>query len=321
MDRLIALLALVFTFFAACDAIAQAYPVKPIRLVVGFSPGGSADVTARLVASRLAQPLGQPVVVENRPGAAGAIANERVATSPPDGYTLLAMGSSATVLPSLRSKLPYNVERDLAPISTVALTPFVLVVHPSVPARNPKELIALARAQSGKLNYGSVGLGSPPFIMAELFKQMANVSIVHVPFKGGAENVTATAAGQIDMCFASIPSMLPLFEGRRVRALAVTMAKRALAMPDLPTLAESGLPGYDRSSWQGMLAPAGVPAEIIARLHAAVVAVVNGPELKEAFRREGLEPYTLTPQAFAAHISEETARNAKLLKQIGLKAE
>jgi tripartite-type tricarboxylate transporter receptor subunit TctC len=190
-----------------------------------------------------------------------------------------------------------------------------------VPARNARELIALARSQSGKLNYGSVGVGSPPFIMAELFKQMANVSIVHVPFKGGAENVTATAAGQIDMCFASIPSMLPLFEARRVRALAVTMAKRASAMPELPTLDEAGLPGYDRSSWQGMLAPAGVPGEIIARLNAAIVTAVNGPELKEAFRREGLEPHTTTPQAFAAHISSETARNAKLLKQIGLKPE
>jgi tripartite-type tricarboxylate transporter receptor subunit TctC len=231
------------------------------------------------------------------------------------------MGSSSTVLPALRTKVGYNVERDFAPISVVALTPFVLVVHPSVPARNAKELIALARAQSGKLNYGSVGLGSPPFIMAELFKQMANVNIVHVPFKGGAENVTATAAGQIDMCFASIPSIRPLFEARRVRALGVTMAKRAQAMPELPTLDESGLPGYDRSSWQGVLAPAGVPGEIIARLNAAVIAAVNSPEVRDAFRREGLEARTTTPQEFAAHISSETARNLKLLQKIGLKPE
>jgi tripartite-type tricarboxylate transporter receptor subunit TctC len=307
--------------FPALDANAEAYPVKPIRLVVGFSPGGSADVTARLVAQRLTQLLGQPVIIENRPGAAGAIANERVATSSPDGYTLLQMGTSATVLPSLRAKLPYNIERDLAPISVVALTPFVLVVHPAVPARNAKELIALARSQPGKLNYGSVGIGSPPFIMGELFKQMAGVNITHVPFKGGAENVSATAAGHIDMSFASIPSILPLFEARRLKPIAVTMAKRAVAMPELPTLAESGLPGYDRSSWQGILAPAGVPRAILAQLNAAVVKAVNGPELREAFRREGLEPHTTTPEEFAARISSETARNAKLMKQIGLRPE
>ena len=306
---------------AAADAHAQAYPVKPIRLVVGFSPGGSADVTARLVAQRLTQLLGQSVVIENRPGAAGAIANERVATAPPDGYTLLQMGTSATVLPSLRAKLPYNLERDLTPISVVALTPFVLVVHPAVPARNARELIALARSQPGKLNYGSVGVGSPPFIMGELFKQMAGVSIVHVPFKGGAENVSATAAGHIDMSFASVPSILPLYEARKLKPIAVTMAKRAAAMPELPTLHESGLPGYDRSSWQGMLAPSGVAPEIIARLNAAIVKAVHGPELREAFRREGLEPHTTTPEEFAARISSEVARNAKLLKQIGLKPE
>jgi tripartite-type tricarboxylate transporter receptor subunit TctC len=319
--RTLAWLIALLTAIAASGAGAQAYPLKPIRLIVGFSPGGSADVTARLVAQALTRALGQSVIIENRPGASGAIANERVATSPPDGYTLLQMGTSATVLPSLRAKLPYSVERDLAPISVVALTPFVLVVHPSVPVRNAKELIALARSQPGKLNYGSVGVGSPPFIMGELFKQMANVNIVHVPFKGGAENVTATAAGHIDMSFASIPSILPLFEARRVKAIAVTMAKRATAMPELPTLAESGLPGYDRSSWQGMLAPAGTPVEIIAKLNAAIQQVVGGPELREAFRKEGLEPHTTSPQVFAVRLREETARNAQLLKQIGLKAE
>lgn len=298
-----------------------AYPVKPIRLLVGFSPGGSADVTARILAQRLQQPLGQSVIVENRPGASGAIASERAATSPADGYTLLALGSSSTVIPFLRAKLNYDLERDLAPISVTALTPFALVVHPSVPARNAKELIDLARAQPGKLNYGSVGIGSPPFIMGEIFKQMAKLNIAHVPFKGGAENVTATAAGHIDMSFASIPSILPLYEARRVRAIAATMAQRTSAMPDLPTLAESGLPGYDRSSWQGVAAPAATPADIIARLNAAIVQAVQSPELKEAFRREGLEPRTTTPQEFAAQLRDELVKNAKLLKEIGLKPE
>jgi tripartite-type tricarboxylate transporter receptor subunit TctC len=307
--------------FSVRESSAQTYPVKPIRLLVGFSPGGSADVTARLVAQKLTALLGQPLVIENRPGAAGAIANERVAASPADGYTLLAMGTSATVLPSLRAKLPYNVERDLAPVSLVALTPFVLVVHPSVPARDAKELIALARSQPGKLNFGSVGVGSPPFLMGELFKDMAKVNIVHVPFKGGAENVTATAAGHIDMSFASVPSIRPLLDAGRIRALAATTAKRASAMPDLPTLHESGLPGYDRSSWQGVLVPAGVPREIVARLNAAIVHVVQGPDLKEAFKKEGLEPQTTTPEEFAARISDEIAKNAKLLRQIGFKPE
>jgi tripartite-type tricarboxylate transporter receptor subunit TctC len=321
MHPIIPSLVIVFAALAPRDAGAQAYPVKPIRLIVGFSPGGSATVTARFVAQGLTQMLGQTVIVENRPGASGAIANETVASAPADGYTILAMGSTATVLPSLRAKLAYNVERDLAPISMVALTPFVLVVHPAVPARNAKELIALARAQPGRLNYGSVGIGSPPFMMGELFKQMAKVDIVHVPFKGGAENVTATAAGHIDMSFASIPSVLPLFKAGRVRPIAATTAKRAAAMPELPTIDESGLPGYDRSSWQAVLAPAGTRAEIIGRLNGAIAKALSGPELREAFRREGLEPHPTTPQELATLITTETASNARLLKRIGLKPE
>ncbi len=303
------------------DSLAQAYPVKPIRMVLGFTAGGLSDVLARLVAPKLSEPLGQPVVVENRPGASGAIAAERVATSPADGYTLLLMTAADTVIPALRAKLPYDVERDLAPVSLLVIAPFVLVVHPSVPARSVKELIALARSQPGKLNYGSVGAGSTPHLAGELLNLMAKVKIIHVPYKGGADAVIAVASGQIDMYFSSVPSLLPLLGAGKIRPLAVTSAKRASLTPSLPTLDESGLPGYDRSSWQGVVAPAGVPQDIIARINAVIGKVVNTAEMMESLNRQGLEPQTNTPEQFAAFIHGELAKNARLIKLIGVKAE
>jgi tripartite-type tricarboxylate transporter receptor subunit TctC len=292
-------------------------------MIVGFSPGGVADVTARLLAQKLAEPLGQPVIVENRPGASGAIATERVATSPADGYTLLAMTAADTVIPSLRTKLPYNLERDLMPVSLVAIAPFLLVVHPSVPAQNVKELIALARQRPGKLSYGSVGVGSTPHLSAEALKMMAKVDIVHVPYKGGADNVIANSTGDVDMVFASIPSLLPLIgtDKPRLRPIAVTSTKRASLMPAIPTLSESGLPGYNRSSWVGILAPAGTPKEIVARLNGAIGKSVNAPDTRQAFIKHGLEPQTNTPEQFAAYIQGELAQNSKLIKFIGVNAE
>ena len=306
----------------ALDSFAQNYPVKPIRIVVGFSPGGITDVLARLVARKLAEPLGQPVVVENRPGASTAIANERVATSPPDGYTLLMVGTSVTVLPSLRAKLPYDLERDLAPVSLIAVSPFVLLVHPSVPAHNLKQLIALARSQPGKLIYGSVGVGSPPNLMAELFNLMAKVKTVHVPYKGGAEAAVALASGQIDMYISSVPSLLPLLEAGKIRLLAVTSAKRLSTFPSLPTFDESGLPGYDYANWTGVVAPAGVPKDIIARLNAEIGKVINNAEMKKSLiNKLGMEPQTNTPEQFAAFMHDMLEKNAKLIKLIGLKVE
>jgi tripartite-type tricarboxylate transporter receptor subunit TctC len=299
------------------------YPVKPVRILVGFSAGGIADVTARLVAQKLSEPLGQQVIIENRPGASGAIATERVATSPADGYTLLAPTAADAVIPALRAKLPYDLQRDLAPVSLLAVAPFVLVVHPSVPARNVKELIALARAQPGKLSYGSVGTGTTPHWSAEALKMMAKVNILHVPYKGGLDNVIATANGSVDMVFASMPSLTPLIGSgtQKLRPLAVTSAKRASFMPALPSLHESGVTGYDRSSWVGMLAPSGVPKDIVARINAALVKVVNTTEMKEAFSRQGLEAQTNTPEQFAAFIANQLEQNAKLIRAIGLKAE
>jgi tripartite-type tricarboxylate transporter receptor subunit TctC len=304
------------------DSSAQNYPVKPIRMVVGYGAGGGADVTARMVAQKLSEHLGQPVVVENRLGATGSIAAERVATSPADGYTLLMLVSGDTVLPALRAKLPYDLERDFAPVSLVSIGTYLLVVHPSVPARAVQELIALARAQPGKLNYGSSGVGGATHLPGELFNLMAKVNIVHVPYKGGsAESVIAAASGQVDMTFASITSALPLLGVGKLRPLAVTSTKRASLMPSIPTLDESGLPGYDYSGWYGVIAPAGVPSDIIAWLNAVIVKAVNTPEMKESFNKQGREPQTNEPEQFAALIRSELAQNAKLAKLAGLKAE
>jgi tripartite-type tricarboxylate transporter receptor subunit TctC len=306
---------------SAADSFAQSYPVKPVRLVVGFTPGGVADAIGRLLAQKLSEPLGQQVIVENRGGASGAIAYEMVAKSPADGYTLLIIGATAAVLPALRARLPYDLERDFAPVSLVAIAPFVLVIHPSVPAHNVKELVALARSQPGKLSYGSVGAGSPPHLMAELFKLMANVDIVHVPYKGGAENAIANASGQVEMSFLSVPSLLPLLGANRVKPLAITGIRRASFMPSLPTLDESGLRGYDYSNWNGVTGPAGLPKDIVARLNAMIAKVVETPDVKESLGRQGLEPQTSTPEHFAAFIHGEVAKNAKLIKLIGMKAE
>lgn len=316
-----------FAGIAACaslsvfDAIGQGYPVKPIRIVVGFSAGGGTDITARRIGQKLSEHLGQPVIVENRTGAGGTIATERVATSPADGYTLLLVTAADVIQPALRAKLPYDLERDLAPVSLVAIAPFVLVIHPSVPAHNVKELIALARLQPGKLSYGSSGVGSSAHLMHELFNLMAKVNTVHVPYKGASEILVATAAGHIDMSFNAVATALPFVKIGKVKPLAATTAKRALLLPSLPTLDESGLPGYDRYGWYGVLVPAGVSRDIIARLNAVIGKAVNTDEMKDSFNSDGLEPQTSTREQFAAHIHREIAQNAKLIKLIGLKAE
>lgn len=315
-----------FTALAICaslspsKSLAQSYPVKPIRIVVGFTAGGGTDVTARLVAQKLFEQMGQPVVVENRPGAAGSIANERVAGSTADGYTLLMIANSAAVQVALRPKLPYDLERDFAPVSLLTVAPFLFVVQPSLPARNVPELIALARSRPGKLNYGSDGIGTVLHLAGELFNLMAQTNIVHVPHKGGTEAATATVAGQIEMSFTGVTSSLPLVGAGKLRALAVTSAKRASYLPSVPTLGET-LPGYAISSWYGMLAPAGVPKSIVARLNAEAGKAINAPDMKEALSKQGIEPQTNTPEQFAAFIRAEIALASKLIKQIGLKVE
>lgn len=309
------------TFCSCWNACAQTYPVRPIRMLVGFAPGGGTDAIARVVAQKMADELRQPVVVENRPGADSAIANERVAKSMADGYTLLMLTSSSTIHPSLRKEIPYKVEHDLAPVSLVVVGPYVLVVNPSLAARNVKELIALAQSQPGKLNSGFTGVGSTTHLAGELFNLMAKVNIVRVPYKGGAEGAVATAADQVQMTYASITAVLPLIDSGRLRALAVTSAKRAALMPQVPTIAESGLSDYDRSTWYGVVVPTGVPREIISRLNKIIGETSNTAEVKSMFDKLGFYAQPGTPEQFSALIKRELTENAKLVKAIGLKPE
>jgi tripartite-type tricarboxylate transporter receptor subunit TctC len=278
-------------------------------------------VAARLLSQKLSENLGQPVVVENRTGAGGSIADELVAKSPADGHTLLfAAGAFATV-PALRAKLPYDVERDFTPVSLVGITAFMLAVHPSVPVRDAKALIALAKLRPGQLTFGSPGIGSSAHMAAELFASMAGLKLLHIPYKGAPEAATAVAAGQIDIGFPSVTAALPLLGAGKLKALAVSSARRSVLAPALPTLDEAGLPGYARAGWNGVLTPAGVPREIIARLNAAIVTVESTPELKEAFLRQGIEAQTGTPEQFAAFIRNELQQSAKLVKFAGIKRE
>jgi tripartite-type tricarboxylate transporter receptor subunit TctC len=306
---------------AAPNSIAQSFPSKPIRLVVGYTSGGPTDTTARMVAQRLTERMGQPVIVDNRPGASGRLGKERVATSPPDGYTLLVMSSGDAIAQPLMAKTPRDLELGFAPISLAATGTYVLVVHPSVPVRNVRELIALARANPGKLTYGSSGVGSSVHLAGELLKVKANVSMVHVPYKSSADSARAAASGEVELSFPGIPGALPFLQSKRIKALAVTSMTRVAMMAEIPTLNEAGVPGYDRYGWYGMLAPLGTPKEVIARLNAAIGEVVNVAEMRAALNQQGLEPQTNTPEKFAAFIQGEIAENARLIRLIGLKAE
>ncbi|MBM3341173.1 MAG: tripartite tricarboxylate transporter substrate binding protein [Betaproteobacteria bacterium] len=300
---------------------AQPYPAKPVRFMVGFAPGGAADITARALAPKLSELLGQQFYIENRPGAGGMLGTDAAAKSPPDGYTLLLMPAADAIQPAVRRKLPYDLMRDFTPVARVVSGPWFLVVHPSVPARSAREFVALARKNPGKLNYATSGISSSAHLTAELLKSLAKIDIVHVPFKGIVEGMTGVAGGEVDLIFASIPSSLPLRNAGRVRALAVTTAERTPLAPDMPTLNESGVPGYDRTGWYGVLAPAGTAREIVTRLHSAIVKIVNLHEMREAFMRQGLEPWLAAPEAFGEFIRGEIAQNIKLVKAAGIKVE
>jgi len=306
---------------AAAQSSAPNYPTKPIRIVVPQSAGGSTDLTARLVAQKLADALGQPVVVDNRPGAGSIIGTDIVAKAAPDGYTLLVVASSITINPSLHKKLPFDPMRDLAPITQLSAFPNMLVVHPAVPVKTVQDLIALAKARPGQINYGSSGTGTGTHLSAELFKYMTGVDMVHVPYKGGGPAVTALIGGQVQLNFATIPSVLPHVRAGKLRAIAVTTLKRSPAAPEVPTIAESGVPGYDHGPWNGMLAPANTPKAIIARLNAEVAKIVHLPETKGVLVHEGAEPVGNSPEAFAGIIKTETAKWAMVIKAAGIKAD
>jgi tripartite-type tricarboxylate transporter receptor subunit TctC len=306
-------------FLCAGIAAAQLYPSKPIRIVVGFVPSGAVDFTARLVGQKLSESLGQPVVIENRAGASTAIATERVATSPADGYTLLLIPTSTAVQTALRNNLPYDLKRDLAPVSLVSIGPFVLVVHPSVPAKTPKELIALAQRMPDVLNYGSPGLGSANHLAGELFLLQTKVKIVHIPYKGSGEAVIAAASGQAPVSFPSLAGAMPLLENGRLRPLAVTSLKRASSLPKVPTLDETLLKGFDYVAWYGVAVPSATPTDIVARLNSAIGKLVQLPDVKEAFNKQGFEAQASTPEEFAAIINREIEQTVKLIQITGLK--
>ena len=317
--RFALLVCAVMIALAAGGAAAQGYPVKPVRMLFGFSPGGAGDVSARLLAQKMSEALGQQVIVENRTGAGGAIADEAVARAPADGYTLLFCAGSIATLPALRAKLPYDVQRDFAPVSLVVITAFVLSVHPSVPVRDVRAMIALARSRPGGLTFSSPGVGSSSHLAGELFNMMAQARMLHVPFKGAPEAVTAVVAGEIDVGFPSVTGALPLVAAGKLKPVAVTSAARSPLMPDIPTMSESGLQGYQRNGWNGVLAPAGVPRDVIARLNAVIVKAVNAPEMKESLRKLAYETQTGTPAEFAAFLKSEIEQSAKLVKFAGLK--
>jgi tripartite-type tricarboxylate transporter receptor subunit TctC len=315
--------AFILALMAASTSVeAQPYPVKPVRIITGFGPGGSTDVVARLVAQKLGEYLRQPFVVENRPGASTALAAERVASAPPDGYTLLLLASSTTSQSALRkASLPYDLESGFVHISLLAVGPFVLVVHPSVPVKDAGELIKLARARPGRLNYGSPGVGSVNHLAALIFNQRASLKMTHIAYKGSSEATVANASGQIDLSFPSVPAALPLIEQRRVRALAVTSAKRTPVLPDVPTIAESALPGYEYVGAIGLSAPAATPRELVNRLNAAISAILNKQELREAIGKSGFEAKTSSSEQFAAFVRDDIAKIEAVVKGAGLQAD
>ena len=315
---LVGMAAAVGVIFSAGSFGAQAYPNRPIRVVVGFPPGGAVDFIARLVAQNFSEKFGQPVVVENRPGAGSSIGTERVARSAPDGHTLLLMAISGVVQAVLRDDLPYNLQRDLAPISLIAIGQFVLAVHPAVAARNVTELVALARAQPGKMSYSASGKGDSSHLAAELFALRADIKLLHVPYRGSAEAVVATAAAQVPISFTSLAGAVALIDAGKLRPLAVSSSRRASLLPSIPTLDESGLSGYDYSTWYGMLAPVGTNKSIVEMLSVAVGQAARIATIKEALIRQGFDPHTNTPEQFAAFIQKEIEQNRQLIKAAGV---
>jgi tripartite-type tricarboxylate transporter receptor subunit TctC len=303
-------------------AFAQAYPNKPIRMIVPFPPGGTADILGRAIGQKLAENVGQQVIVENRAGANGNIGAQIVAKSPPDGYTLLmSPQSTLTNNPSLYSALPFDTLKDFAPITLVAETPHFIVVHPSVPAKTVGDLIALAKAKPGYLTFASAGSGSSLHLSGELFKSMSGIDIVHIPYKGAAPAVTDLLGGQVSMMFDTGPSALPHVRSGKTRAIAVTTAKRSRLMPDLPTVVESGLPGYDVTTWFGLVAPSGTPREIVTKLNTEVVRILQAPEVKERLETQAADPVGNTPEEFAAIIRADIAKWGEVIKLAGVRIE
>jgi tripartite-type tricarboxylate transporter receptor subunit TctC len=313
------LLALALLFPLTLAAQTDTYPSRPIRIVVAFTAGGTTDIIARLVGKKMTDAWGQPVVIDNRPGAGGNLGSNLVAKAPPDGYTLLIgsvgpLAVNATLYPNM----PYDNLKDFAPICLVAEVPNMLVVHPSVPVHSVQDLVDLARAKPGTLNYGSTGNGTTGHLSGELLNEQAKIDLVHIPYRG-ATAVTDLLGGQIQLMFATIPSVIQHVRAGSLRAIAVTSSRRSAALPDVPTVAESGYPGFEASSWYGFVAPAGTPDPIIRKLHALIAGIVSTPDINDQLSSQGADPVGNTPEEFAQYMQRETEKWSKVVKASGIR--
>ncbi|HEV7800582.1 MAG TPA: tripartite tricarboxylate transporter substrate binding protein [Burkholderiales bacterium] len=304
----------------ATSTYAQTYPTRTIRFIVPFSAGGGADIQTRMLAHKLTERLGQQVIADNRPGGTTVLATELTARAPADGYTLLFVTTTFAINPSLR-KVPYDIVRDFAPVIQLNSAPNMLVAHPSVPANNARELIRLAKAQPGALNYASAGAGTAAHVSMELMQIMSGTKLTHVPYKGSSQGLIDVMSGEISLLITTATSLLPYIRDGKIKAIAVTSAKRSRAAPSVPTIAEGGLPGYDASGWQGVVAPAGTPREVVAKLNREINGILKMPDVNERMAAEGSEPVGGTPEAFATHIKSEQAKWQKVVKASGAKVD
>ena len=307
--------------FAVFAQSPDSYPARPVRILVGLAPGGATDIQARLFAQKLSENIGRPFVVENRTGAGGTVAYALAAKSPPDGYTLLAVASGFSISPAIYSKLPYDPVKDLAPISLVAQAPLLLLTHPSLPVKSVKELLAMARARPGVLDFGSAGHGTSTGMALEMFRTLAKVKVVHVPYKGTGQALIETISGQVHAMFGNPLSSFQHVKAGRLRALGVTTAQRSRVFPELPTIAESGVPGYEDATWFGVLAPTGTPAAVIGRVNAELLKTLKSRDVLDRLAPDGGEPVGSTPEQFGQHLAKEIARWRTVVKDAGIRVQ
>jgi tripartite-type tricarboxylate transporter receptor subunit TctC len=320
MSRIIAqFIGCALATLVALPALAQDYPNKPVKIIVPFAAGGPADIYARFLGQRLQEALGQPFVIDDRPGGGSVIGTDAVAKSPPDGYTLLLMSNTQTVNESLMQNKPYALLRDFVPVAPINYSDLVLVVNPSVPVANIAELIALAKSKPGKLNYASSGPGTPYHMAGELFKVMANVDIVHIPYKGSSQARTDVIGGQVDMMFDAVTTMNEFARSGKVKAMTTTGKVRSAVLPNVPTLAEAGVVGYEAVIWLGLMAPKGTPPEIVRRLNAEVVKIVSRPEVREEWAKQGAAAMTMNPDEFARYVNDDIVKWERIVKISGAK--
>jgi tripartite-type tricarboxylate transporter receptor subunit TctC len=321
MKRFLLTVLAVFTACACLPALGQTYPSKAVKIITPFAAGGPADIYARFIGQRLSEALGQPFIIENRPGAGSVIGTDAAAKSPADGYTLLMMSNTHTVNESLIPNKPFDLMRDFAPVAPINYSDLVLVVHPSVPANNLKELIALAKSKPKAMNYASSGPGTPYHMAGELFKAMADIDVVHVPYKGSSGARTDILGGQVQMMFDAITTMAPNVRAGKLKAFGTTGKVRSSVLPDVPTIAEAGVPGYEATIWLGIMVPTGTPKPVIDKLNAEIIKIVNRPDVKKTWQEQGAEPMSMTPEQFGQYMREDITKWARIVKISGAKVD